>query len=37
MKALLQTLKQLDDAVKRAGFAESLVMPHSTEKKKRKA
>ena len=37
MKALLETLKQLDETVKRAGFAESLVMPDSTANKKRKA
>ena len=37
MKALLETLKQLDEAVKRAGFAELLVMPDPTENKKRKA
>ena len=34
MKALLATLKQLDAAVKRAGFAESLVMPGSEKKRK---
>jgi 2-dehydro-3-deoxyphosphooctonate aldolase (KDO 8-P synthase) len=27
MKVLLETLKRLDDAVKRAGFAEDLVAP----------
>jgi 2-dehydro-3-deoxyphosphooctonate aldolase (KDO 8-P synthase) len=32
MKALLQTLKQLDEAVKRSGFAESLVAPFANEK-----
>jgi 2-dehydro-3-deoxyphosphooctonate aldolase (KDO 8-P synthase) len=37
MRALLETLKQLDEAVKRAGFAESLVMPDTAGNKKRKA
>ena len=37
MKALLETLKRLDEAVKRAGFAESLVMPDATGNKKRNA
>ncbi|MGZ5123239.1 MAG: 3-deoxy-8-phosphooctulonate synthase [Burkholderiales bacterium] len=32
MKQLLQTLKQLDDAVKRSGFAEMLVAPVSAKK-----
>jgi 2-dehydro-3-deoxyphosphooctonate aldolase (KDO 8-P synthase) len=32
MKQLLQTLKQLDDAVKRSGFAEALVAPTSAQK-----
>jgi 2-dehydro-3-deoxyphosphooctonate aldolase (KDO 8-P synthase) len=32
MKELLQTLKQLDDAVKRSGFAEMLVAPMSEKK-----
>ena len=35
MKVLLETLKQLDAAVKRAGFAESLVTPGSIEKKRK--
>ncbi len=35
MKALLETLKQLDAAVKRAGFAESLVTPAPIEKKRK--
>ena len=37
MKALLETLKRLDEAVKRAGFAETLVAAPSTPKTKRKA
>jgi 2-dehydro-3-deoxyphosphooctonate aldolase (KDO 8-P synthase) len=32
MKQLLQTLKELDDAVKRSGFAEMLVAPVSAKK-----
>ena len=32
MKQLLQTLKQLDEAVKRSGFAETLVVPASAKK-----
>jgi hypothetical protein len=32
MKQLLVTLKQLDDAVKRSGFAEMLVAPVSEKK-----
>ncbi|MDB5904991.1 MAG: 3-deoxy-8-phosphooctulonate synthase [Betaproteobacteria bacterium] len=31
MKRLLQTLKQLDDTVKRAGFEESLLAPNSVD------
>jgi len=37
MKALLETLKRLDEAVKRAGFAETLVAATPTTKTKRKA
>jgi 2-dehydro-3-deoxyphosphooctonate aldolase (KDO 8-P synthase) len=32
MKELLRTLKQLDEAVKRSGFAETLVAPESNQK-----
>jgi 2-dehydro-3-deoxyphosphooctonate aldolase (KDO 8-P synthase) len=32
MKRLLQTLKQLDDTVKRAGFEEALLAPNSVDK-----
>src|ERR671912_2517509 len=37
MKALLETLKGLDDAVKRAGFAEDLVAPQTRQNNTRTA
>jgi 2-dehydro-3-deoxyphosphooctonate aldolase (KDO 8-P synthase) len=37
MKQLLQTLKQLDETVKRSGFAEALVMPISNHNRTRQA
>src|SRR5687767_2002440 len=37
MKALLETLKRVDDAVKRAGFAEDLVAPQTRQNKDRKS
>jgi 2-dehydro-3-deoxyphosphooctonate aldolase (KDO 8-P synthase) len=35
MRALLETLKEVDEAVKRAGFAENLVMEAPTDRKKK--